>query len=355
MKVLEYLTSIFRNEATKYVFAEIPSARVTHPSGVAGTSDSIEAGKHYFRFVLAEMFLKNDRDWFSNWYPAVHSVLNLKFGDSTETFTHVAGESLLSEVKSHLDRVVSLEHHLTPLLPFNGGTVEFEAGLLAMQGDQTLKAFLDVLGKFSEKLMIPTVSSALNFAEPLADAFLSMVQATKGGLKVGLHQTWSGPAVGAGNPFRSGYLAVVFADSTKFLGSNLAVVKGRLHYGAPGGPTVPLTGYDYMLIRVERVEDRDDALEFSYIKTPFEAAKSALAEGETERAKLELGRARSAALKAKDLTVAARKKAYALLQQEFDELSGGGAGVSREPRTAKELWAAPVDENLAAEAEGKIA
>lgn len=349
MNILEKLTSVFGKAATRYVFAEIPTARVTHEDGSAGISQPVEAGKHYFRIVLAEMFLKKDRDWFASWHPAAHSVVKLTFGDNAETLTHVAGESLLAKVQANLDRVIPLNHHLTPLLPFNGGTVEFEAGLLAMKGGDDLKAFLGFLGKFSEKLMVPSVSTALNMADSLADGLFSLVGATDGELKIGLHQTWTGAEPGGGNPLRSGHFAIVTADAKSFDPAKLAVVKGRLHYGQPGGPTVPLSGYDYMLLRVEHISKRDDSLSFSYIKEPYDEMLAALDEDNIEQAKSHSARAQKAARKAKDLTAEDRKKIVAIIKQEFANSTGAGSGLARDTRDIDSLWDSPIDAEIVAE------
>ena len=83
--------------------------------------------------------------------------------------TRVAGASLLPDLSTdNLDRVIGLNYPMTPLVPFNGGTVSLSAGLLAIAGKNDVKSFLKVLGDFSNLLMVPQLSAALTIATPLS-------------------------------------------------------------------------------------------------------------------------------------------------------------------------------------------
>src|SRR5581483_11452675 len=80
MDFLQFLKNRWQSEAVHYTYFWIPRANITMPTGEQLPADKIQKGRHYFRLWLAEMFLKNDRDWASSWYPAVLSAVVLKFG-----------------------------------------------------------------------------------------------------------------------------------------------------------------------------------------------------------------------------------------------------------------------------------
>jgi hypothetical protein len=114
----------------------------------------LKAGEHYFRLWLDEMFLTNERKWFAEWHPAVHSAVTFSIGDQKDqVITRIAGASTLKDVDDqHLNRVVTQTLNLTELMPFNGGTIRINAALLAMKGSDDVRQLIDVLGEFSKKL-----------------------------------------------------------------------------------------------------------------------------------------------------------------------------------------------------------
>ena len=73
MNLFEWLQSRWSNEAVHYTYLWIRDANVQLAGGAPFVPVTVQAGQHYYRLWLAEMFLKNDRDWGSSWYPAVMS------------------------------------------------------------------------------------------------------------------------------------------------------------------------------------------------------------------------------------------------------------------------------------------
>jgi hypothetical protein len=290
----------------------------------------LEAGKHYFRLWLVEMFLKHDRDWFKSWHPAVHSAVTFRFGDKEEVITHVAGQSRLRDVgEDNLDKVVSVNHPLTSLVPFNGGTVELDAGLLAMQGKDDLKGFIKVLGDFSSLLVVPQLSAALAVAGPLANGISELVGATDGRLVLGLSDTWTGQA-GGGNRLREKYFVVILAEDASIDEKKLWVVNDRLRYGASAQASKQLTGFNYMLFRIERQNEFDAWDSLTPIREPYEQALLLLQTGNADQAETLIKQAKLAAFKAKELTRDVdRRRVVDMLQKKYDEakevLIGGGA------------------------------
>jgi len=76
------------------------------------------------------MFLTQSRAWFTNRYPAVNAQVCQKFSsEDKQPFTRVA-----SPPHEQLGRGVYINYALTELLPFHGGSVETEPGLLDLKG-----------------------------------------------------------------------------------------------------------------------------------------------------------------------------------------------------------------------------
>lgn len=330
MSLLDWFRTRFRDDAKKYKYTEIDPTHISFKDGHKINPTPLEAGRHYFRLWLVEMFIKRDRDWFKSWHPAVHSAVTFRFGDREEVITHVAGQNRLTDVgQENLDKVVNVNHQLTSLLPFNGGTVEVDAGLLAMQGSDSLGSFIKVLGDFSSLLVVPQLSAALAIATPLANGITELVGATDGSLVLGLHDTWTGQA-GGSNVLREKYFAVILAEDHELREEKLWVENDRLKYGDSLQSSRLLTGYHYMLFRIERQDAFDSWDSLSPIKEPFEQALLLIQTGNVEQAEGLIKQAKLAAFKAKELTRDVdRRRVVEMIQKKFDEAKEiiGGLGA----------------------------
>src|SRR5690349_7076664 len=73
--------------AGQYIHEPIPKARTDRDD----PDRPLLAQRSYLRLWLCEMFLTKSREWFIDWFPAVHSSVKLKFGDQDGvTLSHVA-------------------------------------------------------------------------------------------------------------------------------------------------------------------------------------------------------------------------------------------------------------------------
>ena len=192
----------------------MPAERTRLTDGRPPDSTELSAGSHYFRLWLAQMFLKNDRNWFANWHPAVHSAITFDFGDQSKVITNVTGPSTLKDIDAgHLDRFITFNRQLTTLLPFNGGAVGIDAGLLAMKGKDDVRDLIKTMSDFGALLVVPQLSAAMAVAGPLADAVGALVGATDGQLVIGLNQTFRSAGGRRGGGAAGRLLAAV--DSTE--------------------------------------------------------------------------------------------------------------------------------------------
>lgn len=320
MGLLDWFQSRWKSESKRYKYSRIKSANVVSDKGETLPDEPFAAGDHYFRLWLVEMFLKNDIEWFTAWHPAVHAAINFRFGDREELITRVAGASLLPDLNTeNLDRVVGLNYAMTPLMPFNGGVIELSAGLLAIAGKNDVKSFLKVLGDFSNLLMVPQLSTALALATPLASGVSELVGATENRMMLGLHQTWTAGSGGAAS-LRAGYFAVISADDAEVDNDKLWINDGRLKYGESLASAKPFRGYNYMLFRLERRDDRDDWDSLTAIREPYNKAIEMLRVGNTDQADAYIRSAKAAAFLSNELTRNVdQRRVVVQLQQRYDD------------------------------------
>jgi hypothetical protein len=330
MGLIDTVKGWVNQDSAKYLYHRFEPDRVR---GGESDVEPVRANVDYFRVWLAEMYLSKSKAWFQDWYPAVHSSVRFQFGTETVEIPNIAGELRLKDVKAaNLARVVSLNYPMTTLMPFNGGTVELSAGLLAVQGQNQVGRFIDVLGEFAGLLAVPQLSAALKVAVPVASGIQELLRAANGGLHVGLHQGFTGTS--GPTQLRAGYQVVVLAERDEVGPEDLWVEGGRLHGGDAAGPSAPFSGKDYMLFWIERVTERDDWESFANVKEPFNEALDALAEDEPERAQSLLRTALVIARKSPDFTRADRTRIARTLKEEFDRAGEEGLAAVRPEREA---------------------
>jgi hypothetical protein len=297
--------------------------------------------QHYFQIVVADMFLSQRRAWFTEWFPAVTGVVQLRFAQQDRTPVC----RLASPPKDQLGPGVFQNYPLTDLLPYGGGDVELQADLIALKGDNALALAMKLLESFSGLIGTP-LAPALEIADTLAGGLNLLLNQTLNKARLGFHQRWTGQA---GQPFEPGYHAVILEPEATFrqtafpdLAAQFAVDNGRLcRRATPGGPPVPLAGYDYVLFRIEGSETRAD-WRFPDIQLHLANARKALEEGDPDRALKHRNAAISAVHASPDLVANDRTRVVLALKAELkaynDSLQGGfNAATLPQDRTLNDV------------------
>jgi hypothetical protein len=227
----------FENNTDQLVVARFPEAE---------PSVRIEADQAYIALWLEHGFLGRDADWFTRHAPVVH--LSARFD--------VAGLSTtLTKVVQHNSPGVWLNYPLTGIVPYRGGTVEIEAGMSVIREANRAGAAIGMLAGFSS-LVGPPLSTSLTIAGKLTEG-IQQYLSEQDEVVLGVHDAFTPPGGSGGNILAPGHLAVVKAADDKLNRKDLSVVDGRLHR-ATGDGSKPLTGFDYLLFRVEALRERGD-------------------------------------------------------------------------------------------------
>ncbi len=340
--VMQKLSELVYHKASQLTYLAIDP---THVVNAAPSTEPhpIEAGRDYFRLWLNEMWLSVDQGWLRDRYPVVHSMVTLNYGAQTLELPYVAGPLNMKGVSlPNLGKAISLNHKLTTLLPFNGGTVELEAGLLAIPGKDVVGSLLKVLGDFASLVVVPQLSGALQVAEKVSSGLQEIVNPSQGSLHLGLHQTFGGSGPRQLTP---GYHVVIQAKSDTIDPKKLWVVNDRLQHGTSAANSTPLSEYDYMLLQIERTSERDDWGSFTSVETPFNAAVQALSLHDESTAQVHLQTAKMVALTSPDFTQVDRLRVIDAIDKKFSDMKN--ALATKAPKAPRE----PEAEKASAEAE----
>ena len=331
MTLWQDFSEMFRRDARRYQAFFLPNNRVSADYDTT----PIKAGEAYCRLWLVEMCLAKDTDWFKQRYPIVHAAVRFHHGTKPLTVPYLAQPGQLQEIATeNLDRVIQCNYPLTPLFPFNQGLVELQAGLFSMEASDSIGKFIKTMGRFSEILPVPELSSVLKLIEPVYRGIEDLVSAGKGQLELGYQQTYSPARGGGDNDLKAGYFGVILAEEKQINPNNLCVANDSLR--VESSPTQsftknskPLEGYSYMLFRVEKQPEQDwESL--SRIKELVNKAQELIFQGEYEEVKNTLIPAiRTTIYSSPDVAKADRSKMIIKIEDYFKEIGLEGQAIQK--------------------------
>jgi hypothetical protein len=270
----------------------------------------------YIRLWLAEGFLARRRSWGEDHFPVLHGGLALRFlGSESTPFTTFARPPADWETPG-----VRLDFPVTTLLPWGGGTVEAEAALYRATVSGPLATAVELVTSLST-LLGPPLSVAAAVADKVSDGLDGVLAATGEAPVLAVHWAMAG-AGGGVSPVRSGHLAVVGAPRDGLKGA-LSVRDGRLRVDPGDGP-VPLSGVDFLVLRVECRTERDD-WRFPELDELIRRAGTAYLEGHADEYQARRTDAVARAWNSTDLIPTDRRRVAKLVAEEIDAVTQLGA------------------------------
>jgi hypothetical protein len=306
----------FRDQAPRYKTPILEPGQVDR----GGDANPIAEGTSYLRLWLVEMCLAHGTDFFQKRYPVVYTETTYKYGGKAVTVPFIAGVDYFKRLTDrNLDKVVSKSFEITPVFPFATGTIGFKAGLFSMKASDPVGAFVETLGDFAKLLPVPELSAVVNVAEKINSGVQSLFNAGESRMELGYQQTFAPAGSNGANELRPGYFAVVLGAAKDFEDKDLRVVKDVLHLAPGGANPNPLSGYNYMLFRVEKRTTQDWET-LTAIKELVERAQDALQKKEQAEAKEILAAIKITILRSPDVVKADRKAMYDKIEAELRDL-----------------------------------
>lgn len=298
----------------------LPEYRVDVPYD----STPIEAGKAYCRLWLVESQLAKDVQWFKQRYPVVRTAVRLNHGNEIITIPYIAepGKNLGT---SDLGKVIQYNYPITSLFPFNQGLIELEAGLFSIKSNDPIAKFIKVMERFSKLLPVPEFSSVVNLAKPVYEGIEELLDIGDRQLELVYQQAFTDTNGGGSNVLKAGYFAVILAEEHKFNSDNLCVVNDSLQLGSPGNTEIflrdhkPLTGYSYMLFRIEK-QTQQDWESLTKIKELVDLAQDVVSNGKYEEVKATLIPAiKTSIMRSPDIAKSDRKPMILKIEETLKE------------------------------------
>ena len=296
-----------------------------HISSGAALPVSPVAEEHYIRLWLVEMFLRDGASWFTSRYPLTYSLVEMNYAGKGVEFANVSGKNKLDIKRTDLGRSLVYNYPLTPLLPFRGGTVSLDCGLVSMTSDNVLTKFAGVVSEFAGKFGAAQIAAGTDLASSIASSVQDLLGAGDAVSKLYYHNSFGG--AGGAAPLTSGYIFLSEKSDGEIKPERLWITNDGIREGAAGALS-RLDPQDYMLIQIECASERDDYRAFTYVSEPFDQALDAKAEGDDAKGQLLLRQAKRTVQKSPDFTKLDAKRIAAALDAAY---ANDGWMAAKEP------------------------
>jgi hypothetical protein len=228
-------------------------------------STAIEPNRCYFEFRLSQMFLRNRREYWYEYLPFAIMISKFIYDDKPRTIPFIVGSQLLQSIEQYLDGgyVEYLNTRVAGPIPYAGDDVSLFVGLFRTQVRDLSKNLFSFLENIVSAFDITQMSKYLAIAGPVCTGLGSLLGMRAMELRLG---TWSEFSYTENDTrqFRDCYLAYINCPEEAIVPKELWVKNGRLYIGEDKQSIEPLRQYDFCLIRIKRLEHRND-----YITLPF--------------------------------------------------------------------------------------
>lgn len=286
----EMLTSTF-----KFVMgaaSEHKIAQALDPAHVVNNrvpSQFLLADQSYFQISLAEMFIRDRRQYWIKFLPFVLMLAEFTFDNATKSVPVFAGQDFdfLKSVEKFVQGE-SVQYKNIPLIgpvPYFGGGIKLFTGLFRTKNEDLANRIFDVVNSVARAIPIAELGSYMSLIGPLEKGVISILGIKDVQLRIGVAQhikDKSDP-----NPTPSGYIVLVNAAALR---GDLWLKDSELWIGAQQ-PERRFIEADYCLVRLDFSEERSIA-DLSFAKL-WKTIKDSVWQGkvaEAEALLLELGR-----------------------------------------------------------------
>jgi hypothetical protein len=243
----------------------------------------------------------------------------------------------VTDGSAQIGRGAFKDYALTDLVPFSGGTVEIQSGLIALKGTNYLKESIGILKDFSSLVAAP-LSQTLDIAEKVSSGLQNLFTGGQGEVSLAFHKQYIAAGGGGGSiELKPGYIALVSATPQQIDKDKLSVKGSQLLYAPGSKPPAALVGYDYMLLRIEGRSERDN-WRMPNIEEPLNQAIRETLQGNADKAKEYKTAALLVIFQSPDLAVGDRRRVADAIEAELAEIAGRGQGaVPYEPRSLGDI------------------
>lgn len=319
-------SDLWKTQAKDWTYAKIPADKT--PDGLQHMPLKAEDG--YLNVWLQSFRITNVRKGLKSFYGTVYSFISLPVldqnGGKKAEFQVLTTPGQLKNIDaSHVDRIVVLNQRLLGPIPYRGGDLELEIGLVSVKEADLAGPFLSVLDSLSKTAGVSFITSALPFAGPLKDGINLLSGASSDSiLEIGLSTAYS--------PAETGCFAVMRAQPNVVNPGQLRIDDDRRLVNDKSRQSI--SNYPYLVFRVEVSKQRDDFFLIPDVALAYKKLRDEIRGGDLNKINDAFAVFRRTALSSPDLLIVDAQRLVAKIDADVKAVVGA--------RTTSQGAAAPL-------------
>ena len=312
--MIEEIKKMFEEPRHKKLYFRVPDDHVFSPEV---PSIVIKPERSYFQIRLCELYLRNEREYWSGYIPMEIVVSDFLYDGKNECIPFFVGNQILGEIETHLDgQFVDFRNtRVAGPVPYMGDDVGIFVGLFRLKVSDLLENLFNLLGTITGAFDASILSRYLEIAKPLTQGFSDFFRGQKNDLRFGVRDVFSDQQDGQ-QQFRQGYLVYVNCPEQMASSEELWVRENRLLKGKSRDKAKSFDSYDYCLLKIEHLETRND-----YSKLPFyeiwKETRNLIVDGNMEKANWKRIEMLQSIANSPDLTEEHREQLIAAFEVKF--------------------------------------
>ncbi|MGA2403792.1 MAG: hypothetical protein ABSG91_19145 [Syntrophobacteraceae bacterium] len=325
MDIQELFQSLIDKKTTRKFYVRV---RDDHVLDENFSPRAFTRDESYFQVSLSEMFLEDRREYWQGFVPLGVIVSDFIYGGARQTVPFLVGNQILKGIEKYIEKeyVEYFNTRIVGPVPYMGDGVALFVGLFRSEVNNLAEKLFNVVEGLVGAFDVSRLSEYLEIAKPLGRGLSDLLGMQEVELRVGNRDVFNDKA-GDPNQFKEGYLAYINCPAKKIVTGDLWVKDGRLVAGKDRESLDPFTAYDYCLVRLEHLSERND-----YTTLPFhrrwETAQASIFDGNLARARSLLVDLVGQLAKSPDLTCEHRYHLMQVYKAQFEREVGFYSEVS---------------------------
>ena len=248
------LFDFFREPADKQAvdetqFVQLADTQVPYSVG----AEKLKEGEHYLTVTLKALRLVGVRRGVTKFHGVVHSFATLPsfaMSDGLARFEKITSPDKLKNLDAaNVDRVLQLDVPLLGPIPYQGGRLEWQAGLFAVKAADLAAPYVTLLEKLSTVAGVSFIKAAQPFFEPIREGIALLTgSAGNATLEAGLEKSFEPP--------ETGWYLLVRAPRDEVRGNTFRV--DNADYRLLDQKGHPVDRFSYMLVNITATKQRTD-------------------------------------------------------------------------------------------------
>jgi hypothetical protein len=244
------LSFLQHSPAERKGYFAVPDDHIVN-SGQAGISFAADEG--YFQIVLAEMFLKERREYWKGFVPFVLLVCDFSYNGEQKTVPVFLGKDRLKELEEAGDgyHIESRNSILLGPTPYEGGALGILIALFRTSNNDYSTPILDIIGDIGTVFPTTELTKYLGILRPLRRGIDSLLGIKDVQFLLGIRDVFSDA-----NNSKSSFMVLANYPDSQLTASELWVIDNQLLVG-PRDHAKRVVDFDYCLLKLDFTPERN--------------------------------------------------------------------------------------------------